>query len=238
MQREKNVGGFISETLEVIAQNGVPIVLFVVVLGSVTASATLFGLIGVTETTEIFGVEVTASTPILGGALGLYAIAITVLSVLASYFLLAAMLQSRGRLPSSDTRILAYVGLTILSTLGMMVGFLLLIIPGIIILVRWSAAPAFLLSVRTGIVESLGRSWEATSGAGWAIFLAGLILAIGYGILVGIFVGFGELGGFSTISTIFASFLDVAGSAFSLAFTVAVFSLVHNDSEAIGEVFT
>ena len=238
MQRQKDVGGFLSETLDVITDNAVPILLFILVIGGMSATATIFGFINVEETTEVFGVPVTTSTPVVGGLVGVYALALMVASALASYFLLSAMLQGRGRLPNSDTRIWAYLGLTLLSGLGTAFGILLLIIPGIILLVRWSAAPAFLLSARRGILESLGDSWEATRGSGWAIFLAALILLIGFAILAGIFVGFSEFSGLTTVSTILASFVDVAGSAFSLAFTVAVFCLVYDDSQSVGEVFS
>jgi len=136
LERRSDIGGIIGETFETIGENLVPIFIFVLVLGGATATAVLFGLIGDSQVQEVLGVEVTTNTPVIGGLFGAYAIALVILSVLASYFLLAEMLRSKGRLPNSGTRIWAYVGLTILSTIGFMIGLLLLVVPGIIVLVR------------------------------------------------------------------------------------------------------
>ncbi len=63
-----------------------------------------------------------------------------------------------------------YIGLSLLMSIIMMVGFLLLIIPGIILSV-WFAFATFVLVLENGaIVESLKKSREYTRGKWWAIF--------------------------------------------------------------------
>ena len=66
--------------------------------------------------------------------------------------------------------------LTLVMGLGMGVGFLLLIVPGIIVLLMWSVAVPALVVEHTTIGGALHRSRELTRGHRWAIL--GLILAI------------------------------------------------------------
>lgn len=70
--------------------------------------------------------------------------------------------------------ILPLVGLTILYMLGLMVGWLLLLVPGIIVAVMWSVSVPVLVAERPGIIASFGRSRALTKGSRWSIF--GLML--------------------------------------------------------------
>lgn len=69
--------------------------------------------------------------------------------------------------------------ISVLATLGILLGMILLIVPGIILAVGWSVIVPVRVVERTGIVETLGRSWDLTSGHRWAIFGLMLIFAIG-----------------------------------------------------------
>lgn len=72
--------------------------------------------------------------------------------------------------------VLPLIGLSILWALGVGVGFMLLVVPGIILLLMWSVAIPSLVVERRGVVNAFGRSRELTSGARWKIF--GLLLVI------------------------------------------------------------
>lgn len=66
------------------------------------------------------------------------------------------------------------LGLSIIATLGTMLGYILLIVPGIILSVMWSvAAPAVVVEKR-GVFENLQRSRDLTRGFRWSVF--GLIV--------------------------------------------------------------
>lgn len=66
------------------------------------------------------------------------------------------------------------LGLSIIATLGTMLGYILLIVPGIILSVIWSvAAPAVVVEKR-GVFESLQRSRDLTREFRWSVF--GLIV--------------------------------------------------------------
>lgn len=76
----------------------------------------------------------------------------------------------------------SYLGLTIVSSVILFVGFLLLIIPGIILSI-WLAFSTFILVLeRAGIKESLVRSREYVRGRWWAVF--GRIIAIAIVLIV------------------------------------------------------
>jgi hypothetical protein len=62
------------------------------------------------------------------------------------------------------------------SAIGIGLGFLLLIVPGIILYVMWSVAAPALVEERLGPTEAFGRSNHLTSGVRWKIF--GLLLVV------------------------------------------------------------
>lgn len=85
-----------------------------------------------------------------------------------------------GRLPS-------ILWITILTTLAALLGFVLLIIPGIIALVRLAFAPVALVVEGHRGPGALRRSWRLTKGFFWrtlgTLLLSGVIVAIVSGIL-------------------------------------------------------
>ena len=68
-----------------------------------------------------------------------------------------------------------------LFSLGMMVGFTLLVIPGVVLtMIWWVAIPAAVIE-RPGVLRSFGRSLELTKGHRWKI-LAAFLLTVAAGI--------------------------------------------------------
>jgi uncharacterized membrane protein len=70
------------------------------------------------------------------------------------------------------------IGLSILFTLGLMFGLLLLVVPGIILFVRWSVASAALVEEDGGVIEAFSRSNELTRGARWHVFFLMIIVLV------------------------------------------------------------
>ena len=66
--------------------------------------------------------------------------------------------------------------LTIVSGLALILGFLLLVLPGIFLAIRWSASVPALLERNLDVGESLRLSWRQTRGHEWTILL--LIISI------------------------------------------------------------
>jgi uncharacterized membrane protein len=75
-----------------------------------------------------------------------------------------------------------YLGMSIVFFVSVVIGFILLIVPGIIIAIGWSFAPYLVIEQGAGPIDALKRSWELTRGNRWKLFLLGLAL-IGINIL-------------------------------------------------------
>lgn len=67
------------------------------------------------------------------------------------------------------------VGGHIVRSILTVVGFLLLIIPGIIVTVRLSFMDYLIIDRKMGAIEAMKESWEMTRGHGWTIFFMGLM---------------------------------------------------------------
>ena len=86
--------------------------------------------------------------------------------------------------------LLPLIVLSILLAIAVMVGFVFLIVPGVILYCMWSVAVPALVEERRGIFGSFGRSRDLTRGARWKVFGILLVLAVVYWLIsaaVGIF---------------------------------------------------
>jgi hypothetical protein len=90
-------------------------------------------------------------------------------------------------------RFFAIIGLAICMSIGLMVGFLLLFVPGVILAVMWFVATPACVVERLGPLSSMGRSSELTKGHRWKIFgmlvllfVAALIVSLVIGALLGL----------------------------------------------------
>ena len=83
--------------------------------------------------------------------------------LVAGYYLARSMTVKAG-LVSKDVKrsIWPYIGLGIISELAILLGLVLLFVPGVILGVRWMAAYGYLLAEGQGVTQSLKSSWEAT----------------------------------------------------------------------------
>src|ERR1700752_2603378 len=87
--------------------------------------------------------------------------------------------------------LLPLIILSILLAVGVMIGFVFLLVPGIILYCMWSVAVPPPVEERQGILGSFGRSRDLTRGARWKIFAILLVLAVVYWLVsaaVGIFM--------------------------------------------------
>lgn len=246
MEREANVSGILGQTVDVIGAAGRAVLIYVVVLGLFNGIGGLAGLAEMDD--NVFSVGIRSgvlNAETLGLAATLYQLLGLVLYVVAAFFLLRQMLEQIGR-PARGGNLLSYLAMSVLAMIGLMIGFVLLIIPALILLVRWSAANGFLLSGDKGITGALGASWEATDGHGLSIFGAGLVLWIALIVLSSIVVGtvaatgLAASGGFSPlfgVAMTVSGLIEAFNNAASFAFSIAVFHLVAPADTSVADVF-
>lgn len=88
-----------------------------------------------------------------------------------------------GLLFSGADRYLTALGATFLMILGIYLGFILLIVPGLILAMGLSLTLFFVADTKLGAVDCLKASWEATKGQRLPLFgfflVAGLVAALG-----------------------------------------------------------
>jgi len=103
---------------------------------------------------------------------------------------------------------LKLLGLDFLVGLGVVIGMILLIVPGVLLALRWSLAVPILVLEGRGIQESMGRSASLTQNRRFSIFLLGLVCVVAMFVLqlaltiVGLpFGSFHERSAFSVVTT-------------------------------------
>jgi hypothetical protein len=66
----------------------------------------------------------------------------------------------------------------ILAGFGILIGFILIVVPGLILITIWAVAAPVVVIERPGAVRALGRSRELVRGNGWNVFAVILLLVI------------------------------------------------------------
>ena len=94
------------------------------------------------------------------------------------------------------------LGLGLFFGLGIALGFLLLIVPGVILYLMWIVAAPVMMAEDKGIMESFKRSTELTSGSKGMIFLLIIIFVVAAAIIGGIG---GAIGVFSVTASVIAA---------------------------------
>jgi hypothetical protein len=170
------------------------------------------------------------------------------LSILLQATLIVATLNDLGGKPLSLgdcvsralKKLLPLIGLGIVMGIGIGFGLLLLIIPGVILYLMWIVATPVMMAEDRGIIDSLKRSAELTSGSKGLIFVLLLIfvvLATVFGLLVA-FVG--------SLSTIFLVLVTLAINTINGALQAAGVASIYvdlrtakegTDSSALAEIF-
>ncbi|OBQ58601.1 hypothetical protein [Mesorhizobium erdmanii] len=117
-----------------------------------------------------------------------------VIAILQTALTRAGIVDMQGRTPTASDCLGVALALffpvlltSLVVTLAFMLGLFLLIVPGILLLLRWSVAVPVLIQERLNILDSMARSRDLTKGSRWALLGLWLILIMG-GTLVGLAV--------------------------------------------------
>lgn len=85
--------------------------------------------------------------------------------------------------------VLPLIGVGILAGIAIAIGFVLLVVPGLILLTIWAVVAPVIVIERKGVIDSFGRSRELVRGNGWqvfgVIFVVFLITAV-VGVVLGV----------------------------------------------------
>jgi hypothetical protein len=212
--RRLKAGTIIDKTLGVLELNAVPAAIYVVALTILCVPVTWYG-VGSLNPLRLLGGQ------LLNAAAG----------IVCAYFLLVAMLRRTGLYARTEgDAFLPYIGLSILSTLGVMLGMIAIIIPGLFILARWSIAQPLLVGRGNGVMAALGESWERTKDKEFQILgamFAIAVLPIAVMIAVRVFLGEENVAGM-VITQVASSALSAA----LLAWGVALYGLIVGKEQA------
>ena len=160
--RELKIGKIIDKTLAVLEHNAVSAAIFVGGLTLINGAIAYFSL----------GLE----APVQQLEIGL---AQFVIGVVFAYWMLDGALRTTGlRTRKEGQVLLPYFALSVLYTLGVVFGLLLVIIGALIFMARWSIAQSLLVGRGASVFEAFGESWERTKGNEVQIIAAALALLV------------------------------------------------------------
>ena len=206
-QRELKIGDIIDKTLAVLERVAVPALIFVVGLTALNGAVDYF-------TWDAAPMSQLAATPLR-----------IVIGVFFAYQLLKAMVDRTGLNSRGDADVfLPYFGLAILYGLAVVVGLVLLVLPALFLVARWSLAQPLVVARGERVMKAFGESWERTSGNDFPIIAAVLLfwlVPMAISITAGLMFPKGALLGIG-ISQLFGT----AASMLSLAMGVALYGMI------------
>ena len=218
--RRFEMGRVITRTFEVLGRNFVAFALLALLLGGLPNL--LVGLVQMrfVDNQAMFQPEMIGGTIV--GALVMLAAAF----VLQASIVHATVTDLNGRrvvlgdsLKVGLRDCLPLFGLAILMGLGIMLGALLLIIPGLILTVVWSVAVPAKVVEKLGVLQAMQRSRDLTRGHRWPIFGLFVLYAIANWIL-SVLIVFASVP-FTPLAPASAGAITAIGSATSIVHIVA-----------------
>jgi hypothetical protein len=140
----------------------------------------------------LFAVQAVLSVA-LGGALGVF---VSVLSLILATFYQGMVVElvrdvQDGRLDSSVGQLFSAVGpvavnllaVSILAGIGILIGFVLLILPGLWLMTIWAVIAPAVVVERAGVIGAFKRSQELVRGNAIPVFTVVLVVVVGLAIV-------------------------------------------------------
>jgi hypothetical protein len=250
-----DIGKVLTDGLGVVAQNFGPLFLLALLLQGVPSALAAWG-------------QVIGRGHPLGGVFSLFGFLVSLVTVpMLTCALIYGSVSALERRPVvmgeclqvGVRRWLPMLGLMIGSGILTVLGFILLIVPGVLLALRWSVAGPVLVLEGRGIPESMGRSADLTRDRRGSIFLLFLIylgiqfvlqaalsaVGVGYraaGMTFGIGFPFGDAGPKPAIVILLTPLISVVTVVVLNAIAAALFRELRGDKEGgnpevLGEVF-
>lgn len=188
--REMSIGRVFRRAFGAMALNPVVILGLALAIGALPGllMTYFFAQFGLMSTTATAGTLPT--TRILAVALVTILVSIVISTLVQAALTRATVSANEGRrisfgdsLSTALRVVLPLIGLSLLFSFGVAIGFVLLIVPGIILLLMWAVAVPTLVIERQGVFAAFSRSAELTKGARWKILGLFLVLVCLYWLL-------------------------------------------------------
>jgi len=137
------------------------------------------------------------------------------------------------------SRFLSLLAISILVAIGLAIGFMLLIVPGIILAMRWAVAVPACVVENLGPISSLRRSAELTKGHRWKIFGMTVLILVFFIIAI---VIIGTLAGTGVVVVpqgvgrgLLAAILFVIISGIVTAYFNVIAAMIYHDLRTVKE---
>jgi hypothetical protein len=210
-----DIGRVIQELFAVLGRNIVTFGLLALILTGIP-TAVLYGFQGMILGSALSGGSPTAAFGSNFGWLGLTAMVSGVFGVILQATIIygtvgdlnARKVSVADSLSTGLRAFLPIIGLAILMGFAIGLGFLLLIVPGVMLAIAWCVAVPSYVVEQPGVIASFGRSAELTRGNRWRIFglfmiyvVAAIIVQIVLTMFGGIF-SLATIGGFPLVTRI------------------------------------
>ena len=165
---------------------------------------------------------------------GLVGVTVLIASVAAQCWLFGQML---GKTDLSG-RYLSFLGMAIVTFLGVGVATVFFVIPGLFLGARWLMAPAVYVDQGRGVFDALGESWHRTRGntgtVMLALFLVLVMIVLASGTLGAVFP-FAEGGG--PLGYLVEAVVSEVFSVVLLTLSVVTYGLLSGQGEELASVF-
>jgi hypothetical protein len=179
LERKLDIGRVIAETFGVIRRNVASFLVLSLLLAGLPTM--IIGLLQASmfrnQANLTFSTDQIASSVMSGLA------ALIVSAILQGALIYATVQDLNGARPTIGASLanglrafLPLIGVSILFALGVMAGFVLLIVPGVILITVWCVAVPALVAENTGVVDAFRRSADLTRGNRWRVFALLLIV--------------------------------------------------------------
>ena len=121
----------------------------------------------------------------IGSGIIAFAVALLLRALVQGCLVRATIADSQGRRAGLDeclkvamARALPLIGVSFLFVIGLMVGMILLIVPGIMFAAAYAVVAPVVVEERVGVIEAFRRTSQLTRGARWKIFGLGLLILV------------------------------------------------------------
>ena len=174
-----------------------------------------------------------------GGQLGT-----SIASFFISYHFAEYVLARDFGTPTGQRHYGSAFGSAFLSVLGIGLGMILLVIPGLYVAARWSLANALVIGEGLGSTDSLRESWQRTQRHAWTIVVCYLLLGLvflGGAIVIGIVIfanGATPAGTPSFLESLTGNVLGGAVSVIASLLTCTLYGLISKPEGALDDVFS